>query len=380
MRKKSMRIAMGVTVAALGVAMAGCAPTASTDTPSTPDGNGDSQVQTDELQQFTSGQEVIDSYDIRELCGDEPITLAFPVGIANPWMKAVHMLIQQEADKCDNIGVVEMIDAQVDQQKAVSDVNSLVAQGVDGIITLPIFGEAQVPSFRAAMDAGVPVVTFVANSGGVAGQDVVGHVSQDYDTYAQGWADWLGEHMKSGTVVFLGNAPGQPSSVAAFNAFKEAIAAYPDIELVEDEYQVTNNSAVEKKRVMTGLLAKHGRIDAVITDAGAYDLAVLEAYEEAGMELPYLANANTTNGVGCAWQDKEFPLFSWDGSQTHGVVAFRHLVAAVTGETTTEPWMVRPFVSIDTFADKAPRCEAGMSPDIDWSTPLSDEDLQKVHG
>lgn len=363
---------------ALAGGAAGCAPTAApTDSGSS---GSSSSTKADEPKQYANGQEVIDSYDITELCGEDEITIAFPVGIANPWMKAAHMLMQKEAEKCDNINTIEMIDAQVDQQKAVSDVNSLVAQGVDGIITLPIFGGAQVPSFKAAMDAEVPVVTFVSDSGGVVGQDVAAHVSQDYETYAAGWADWLGEHMKEGTVVFLGNAPGQPSSVSAFNAFAEAIKEYPDIELVEDEYQVTNNSAVEKKRVMTGLLAKHGRIDAVITDAGAYDLAVLEAYEDAGMDLPYLANANTTNGVGCAWQENEFPLFSWDGSQTHGVVALRHLVSAITGTPTTEPVVVEPFVAIDTFQDNPPRCEADMSPDVDWSTPLSDEDLKTVHG
>jgi ribose transport system substrate-binding protein len=137
---------------------------------------------------------------------------------------------------------------------------------------------------------------------------------------------------------------------------------------------------VEKKRVMTALLAKHGRIDAVVTDAGAYDVAIIEAYNEAGMELPHLANANSTNGVNCEWKKSEFPLFSWDGSQTHGVVAFRHLLAAVNGISTTEPVIVRPFVGIDTFAGIEPKCDPSMSPDVDWSVPLTEEQLREVHG
>jgi len=377
MQTKTLRAAGGVVAAvALGVSLVACAPTATT-------GGGSTSapvVEADEAVQYANGQEVIDSYDVTELCGEGDITIAFPAGIANPWMKAVHQLIQNEAAKCDNIGTVELIDAQVDQQKAVSDVNSLVAQGVNGIVTNPIFGEAQVPSFRSAMQAGVPVVTFIANSGGVAGEDVAAHVSQDYVTYAQGWADWLGENLQEGTVVFLGNAPGQPSSVAAFEAFQEAIAEHPGIELVEDEYQVTNNSSVEKKRVMSAMLAKHGRIDAVVTDAGAYDVSVLEAYEEAGMDLPYLATANSTNGVNCAWAKSEFPLFSWDGSQTHGVVAFRHLLAAINGIAWSEPLVVKPFVGIDSLAGIEPRCVEDMSPDVDWSVPLTEDELRKIHG
>lgn len=332
----------------------------------------------DEPQQYQSAQEVIDSYDITKLCGDKELSLAFPAGIVNAWMQQTYKMIQMEAAKCPNIVDFPILDAGVDQQKAVSDVNSLVAQGVDGMVTLPIFGAAQVPSFTKAMQAGVPVVTFVADSGGTPGTDVVAHVSQDLEQYGAGWADWLNTNMGKGTVVFRGNAPGQPSSQAAFDAFKQALAQYPEIKLVESEYVPTNNSAVEKKQQMTAMLAKHGRIDAVVTDNGAIDTSVIDAYNQAGLELPFLANANTTNGLACVWQEKNFPLFSWDGSNDEGVVALRHLLSAINDTPTSEPLVVKPFVSVDTFGSAQPTCDPSVSPDADWSTGLDPATMNQI--
>lgn len=390
MQRRTARLMLATAAAGATVLIAACAPSATgsgagsgTAAPSASGsvagGSAASGSATaDAPKQYKSAQEVIDSYDITKLCGDKELHLAFPSGIVNAWMQQTYKMMQNEAAKCPNIVDFPILDAGVDQQKAVSDVNSLVAQGVDGIVTLPIFGAAQVPSFNKAMAAGIPVVTFVADSSGKVGTDVAAHVSQDLTQYGAGWADWLNKNMGKGTVVFLGNAPGQPSSQAAFTAFKNALAKYPDIQLVEPEFVPTNNSAVEKKQQMTAMLAKHGRIDAVVTDNGAIDGAVIDAYNQAGMELPFLANANTTNGLSCTWQQKNFPLFSWDGSNDEGVVALRHLLSAVNDIPTTEPVVVKPFVSVDTFGGIAPKCDPSVAPDADWSTGLDAATMNQI--
>ena len=91
MLNKSSRLVIGAGAAmALGASLVACAPTASTGGGDTTSG---STVEADAAVQYADGQEVIDSYDVTELCGDEEITLAFPVGIANPWMKAVHLYL-----------------------------------------------------------------------------------------------------------------------------------------------------------------------------------------------------------------------------------------------------------------------------------------------
>ncbi|MCU1477410.1 MAG: ribose transporter substrate-binding protein [Subtercola sp.] len=376
MQRGIIKVVTATIAVAAVVGLAACAPTASTGTSSTSAG----AATADPVKQYANAQEVIDSYPTTDYCGTKDLSLAFPAGIVNAWMKQSYYMIQQEAAKCPNIKNLQIVDAGVDQQKAVSDVNSLVAQGVNGIVTLPIFGAAQVPSFKAAMKAGVPVVTFVSDSGGVVGTDVAAQVDQDIPALGQAWADYLGKNLKTGSVVFLGNAPGQPSSQAAFDAFKTALAAYPGLTLVEPEFVPTNNSAVTKKQQMTAMLAKHGRIDAVVSDNGAIDSSVIDAYQEAGMALPYIANDNTTNGLNCVWQKTNFPLFSLDGSNVAGVVGFRHLLAAVNNIPTTEPTVVKQFISADTLGTVPAKCDPSVSPDADWSTGLTADQFKQILG
>jgi hypothetical protein len=47
---------------------------------------------------------------------------------------------------------------QGDLQRSISDVNGLVSEGVDALAIIPDWGKSQLPSLRAATDAGVKVV------------------------------------------------------------------------------------------------------------------------------------------------------------------------------------------------------------------------------
>ncbi len=70
--------------------------------------------------------------DIAEFCGDQPIKVAFADGFGgNSWRKTTRAIFEAEAAKCANITEVIYTDAQADTQKAIADINSLVAQGVE---------------------------------------------------------------------------------------------------------------------------------------------------------------------------------------------------------------------------------------------------------
>lgn len=382
MRKKLT--ALGALGAAAIVLLSGCAAPSTSDSGASTSPEGDvtvgSDISPEDTPQFASGQEIIDSFDITKICGDEEITLGFPQSVSNNWMKTAYKLIQDEAAKCPNIKEVITSDAQVDQQKAISDVNSMVAQGIDGIVTYPVFAQAQVPSFRAAMKAGVPVVTTIASSGGVIGTDIVAEVNLVESAFGEGWAEWLNTHMKEGTVLFVGGAPTSASSEARYQAAATALEKYPDLKLVEDAFVPGENTVEGKLAAVSGMLAKHGCIDAVLTDDGATDTAIIQAYEQAGCDLPYVGNSISANNMNCLWEEKDFPLMSFDGQQTTVVVAFRHLVASISGEPYDEgPW-VKPFPYVDTLDDsvEAPKCDTSVPPLTDWSVPLTREEILEI--
>ena len=97
--------------------------------------------------------------DITPLCGTKPMIVGVSDGYGgNTWRKTGLAEVKDELSRCKNVKRVIYSNANGDPQKANSDINSMVAQGVNVLIMLPDFGAVQLPAMRAAMKAGVEVV------------------------------------------------------------------------------------------------------------------------------------------------------------------------------------------------------------------------------
>ena len=62
-------------------------------------------------------------------------------------------------------------DGQGDTQKAISDIQGMVAKGVDALVVFPDAGEAMLPALRSAFQAGVVTVPYRVDPGGEDGVD-----------------------------------------------------------------------------------------------------------------------------------------------------------------------------------------------------------------
>lgn len=362
-------VAVGAVAASL--AMASCASTVA------PSQTSSAAAQAAPATVATTPADISNAYDITKLCGDKPMNIAFAKGTGNTDSQLVMGELMAEASKCPNVKV-RFVDAQGSQQKAISDINALVAQGIDGIITQPEFGEAQLPSMRAAVKAGVPVVTLISDPGGTIGTDMTDKVHQDFPALGQKWADWMNTNVKAGKVVFLGGTPGAPSSKSFFDGLTAGLTKYPDLKLVQDSIVNTNWDAAEKKRVTAGLLAQHGRIDAVVSDYGWTDLGALDAYKDAGMKLPALVTVASANGDGCRWQQDEFPYLSIEGTTTLSRIALRKVIAAANKVEDPESSTVQLPAAIDTAGGKDPKCDKSLPLDANLSADLTSEQLKAI--
>lgn len=313
--------------------------------------------------------------DITAFCPKKPMKVGFAKGSSNTWTKITLAEIKAEAGKCKNITDVIFTDAQGNQQKAISDLNGLVAQGVKAIVVQPEFGAAQLPSIRAAVRAGVGVVPLISDPGGTKGTDYQDYAFEDADYTGEVWADWLAKTVKKGKVVFLGGTPGAASSQQFFAGLEKRLAKYPKLKLVTNRVVDTNWDSGQKKRVTAGLLSQHGRIDAVVTDYGLTDTGVLDAYAEAGLKPPALATMASGNINGCEWKKKNFPYLSIDGTTGVGRIALRKALAIEAGTTDPEPSSVQLPAFIDTTAGKDPKCDRALPPDADLSSSLSTSQL-----
>jgi len=322
--------------------------------------------------------------DITSMCGSKPMVVGLSDGYGgDTWRRITQAEIQDELSRCPNVKKFIYTNANGNQQKANSDINSLVAQGVNVLLVFPDFGAAQLPAMRAAMKAGVTVVPYLAILGGTAGKDYTANVYQDMFRIGQSWADWYGKNLKTGNVLFMGGTPGATSSQNFLDGFKAGLKKYPGLKLVEDSYIVTNWNAVDAQKAVTGLLAKHSKIDGIATDYGVTTLATVKAFEQAGLPVPPLATVASNNELNCKYlarkkAGKGFDYFTLDGSTTAVRFALRRGVAAYQGTKNPEPLSVMAFPYADSSAGLDPKCADGAPPDADLSSILPSDKLQAI--
>lgn len=323
--------------------------------------------------------------DDTSFCGTKQITVGVHDGFGiNGWSKSSMAAVRSELARCANVKQVVRI-GQGDLQKSIADVNGLVAQGIDGLVIIPDFGKAQLPSIKNATKAGVKVEPWAADPGGEAGKDYVSYA--DYDTKDAGrvLAEWAAKAIhEEGNVVFLGGPAGNPVSVATLAGVVEGLAKYPKVKLLtgDKDWPLTNWDAAQAQKTMVALLSQYPKIDAVINDSDGFSgLGVLRAYESANRPLvPYAVFES--NQLACDFlklkpKNPNFELATMSTRNWIGRIAARKAVSAIQGIPNDEPDIYKLPLFEDTLGGLAPQCDPALPPDAYISAKLTPEDLEK---
>jgi ribose transport system substrate-binding protein len=327
---------------------------------------------------------VTEGGDIRSMCGSKPVVVALTDGYGgNTWRKITFAEFKEEAAKCKNITKVVYANANGDNQKSNSDINSLASQGVNIIVSFTDFGDAMLPALRSAHKAGVTVVPYFARVSGTAGKDYAAMVSVDTSNAGMRWADWVGQNVKTGNVVFLGAIPAASSSQRYLDGFKAGLQKYPGLKLLDPNYIVTNWSPTDGQKAVAGLIAKHGKIDVIVSDYGVTTLAAIKAFEQAGLPIPAQATIASNNELNCKYlaakkAGKAWPYFSLDYTNRIATFALRRAMAIHQGTKNDEPSDVAPMPYIDSSKGLDPKCDAGAPPDADLSSALLADKLSAL--
>jgi ribose transport system substrate-binding protein len=322
--------------------------------------------------------------DITPLCGTKPMIVGVSDGYGgNTWRKTGLAEVKDELSRCKNVKRVIYSNANGDPQKANSDINSMVAQGVNVLIMLPDFGAVQLPAMRSAMKAGVAVVPYSAQISGVAGRDYVVNVVGDTKQIGVLWADWLGATVKKGNVVFLGGSPGAAGSQNFMDGLKGGLAKYPNLKLLNGQFVVTNWNPVDAQKATAGLIAQYPQINAIVTDYGVTALAAAKAFEQAHLPVPAIVTIASDNELNCHYLSAKksgtaFPYYTLDGTTTYVRFAVRQGVASYQGTANKESPAVLPFAYADSAKALDPKCDPTAPPDADLSSALPADKLKAV--
>jgi ribose transport system substrate-binding protein len=179
-----------------------------------------------------------------------------------------------------------------DANQQITDIENFIEQSPDAIVVEPLGRAASVAVIERAVNEGIPVV-LCAN--GIESENFTSRVDIDFYEVAYRSGDGLAQLLGGeGKVVFFNGIAGVDSTETWRQAALDALANYPDIEIIAEEYAQWNIATAKQK--MEALMAANPEIDGVWAGGGEMALGAALAFEDAGMEPPKYAMVNVPNG------------------------------------------------------------------------------------
>lgn len=318
-------------------------------------------------------------------CGPNEASLALLDGFGgNGWRAITAAAGEAEALKCPSITSFEYADGQGDTQKAISDIQGMVATGVNAIVVFPDAGEAVLPALKSAYEAGVVTVPYRANPGGTAGEDYDVWVGADFKADGVAWGEWIQQNFPDGADILFMGGPAGSSQGASEREGLESVLSDPKYNMIgEQPFEVTNWDPSLTQQVLTAAIAKHDNIDVIISDFGPSLVGALPEFEKSGRSIPALA-ASDGNVLGCFYEEKkgsnpDFQLMTVATGIDNVRLAIQHAVALATGgEVPTETMYSGGVFEDSTSTDKPVVCESSLPEDIYLSSEMSGEEQAAI--
>ena len=180
--------------------------------------------------------------------------------------------------KANNIELV-WNSANLDVSTQANQVDSMVNQGVDAIIVVPIQADSLGPQVATAKSKGIPLV---AVNAALNNPDVAASVQPDDVAAGAQEMQMMADHIGGkGNIVVLQGPLGQSGEIDRTKGIKQVLAKYPDIKILAmDTANWKRDEAVNK---MKNWISGFGpQITAVVAENDDMGLGALQALKESG--------------------------------------------------------------------------------------------------
>ena len=283
----------------------------------------------------------------------EQLTIGFVPGIASdPFFLAMQIGAEEKAEELGIELIWQGAPDEYSPQSQIPFVDTMLTQKVDGLILVPTDPDALQPSVAEAVELGIPVVTVDTT---VTDQSpLVAHITGDNVEGGRLAGETLAEQIGgSGKVFLMMGSPTATTNTLRQQGFLEALAEFPDIELVDTQY--ANSQPAAATSAVNTVLLQHPDLAGIFAVDGTSGTGTVAALRNAGLAgvvklIGYDAYENQI-------ADLQEGVFSALIAQRPGEMAAQALddiVAAIRGEgDSIERQVVMPNVVItqDNFAE-----------------------------
>lgn len=308
------------------------------------------------------------------LAKDPPWTIGVAnYSLGNSWRVHMFAELQYAADHDDRIEELIITNADGNLAKQVSDIEDLMARGVDGLIVLPLSADGIAPIVEEAYDAGFPIVIYNNEISTTKFHSIVW-----VDEYKFGWigGKWLDEQLGGeGNIVVLEGIAGTSTSDLRTRGALDALS--PGINVLAR--QPADWDYAKGKAAMEDLLAAYPNIDGIYSQGGAMSQGAIEALQAAGRPLVPVTGEGY-NGFLKTWVrllPEGFHSIGPDEPTWQSVEALNQMIACLQGET-IEKWheLPLPVITDENVEDYVfPTCPDGV-----WAnTKMDYETIDEIY-
>jgi ribose transport system substrate-binding protein len=302
------------------------------------------------------------------------------------WTTQWQREFELEAEIYKKAGIISdyyIVSCMGDPSKQITDIEDLLAKGVDALIISPSSPTALIPLIDRIYDEGkIPVIITHAPYDGHKYSAMI--MSDDYDFGRRG-AEWLVKKLTEkfgepkGKIIVMEGVPGAGCNEARWTrGAKPVFDKYPKIQIVGQG--AGDWDYAKAKAVAESLVAANPEIDGVWTAGGQMTLAVLDVFLEKGRPLIPMVGEDY-NGLLKKWiqyKDRGFDTIApckptWDSRMA------LHIAINLLRGMTVKRYQVyeTPYITWETVG-KYVRPDL---PDYIWAnTALTDEELRELFG
>lgn len=285
------------------------------------------------------------------------------IGFSIPGMSFpffVHMEKQFRA-AAEEIGGIEVItlDGQDNTSKQAADVESVITQGLDGLVISPRTTEGLAEFIQQAVDAGIPVVTVDRRAEGVNG--ILAHVGADNVLGGEQQGNSILELFPDGAqIIELLGTPGASPAIDRSQGLHNIIDGVEGIEVVCQ--QTGNFTRADGLSVTENCLTGNPGAQAIVAANDDMALGAVEAMKAAGLQLPVLgydALPEALQAIDAG--DLYGTVEQFPGEQS--ATALRTIVDFIRDGTTPESdtiFIAPKMITSDNFAEAERLEEAGV--------------------
>jgi len=212
------------------------------------------------------------------------LRIAFSIpGLNFPFFVHMEKQIREEGAR---LGVeIITLDGQDNTEKQVADLESVIAQGLDGLIVSPRTTEGLVQVIQAVVDAGIPVVTVDRRAPGVTG--LLAHVGAENVLGGEAQGSALLALFPNGATIFeLQGSPGASPTIDRGQGLHNIIDAAGNFTIPCQ--QTGNFNRADGLKVTESCLGATPNPDAIVAANDDMALGAVEAVKAAGLDIPVI--------------------------------------------------------------------------------------------